>query len=655
MTSSDNETSFDEFKSALEELPSSQIQPSFIKEDAKTNDAVSYDKFANANGLLSKLSNICETENFNLKKEKLEPAITLLNKIRSEPLCQIPVQIKANGNNEQAPINAINSDIINRSAKSSNQKPSINIKNAIDIPIQTSTSTNLKAEPRPKSPFKQQVTSEDFVVHIIDDKSQYKIENEIKKVSSAAERIGSIKEKVFNANNSISEAKIIEVDFNIPRNSVADTRKSYDSNFKSIRDPLSVNVKKPRLSSILTFDDKTETTNIKGQCFQLIVKRKQYVKELLGGYIVYSLLYKENEDSQEKFLCDRRYSEFYVFHQYMVTVFPCYLIPKLTEKNLINKLQMSNDSEFEETRVEQLSKYLNYINSHELMKAFPEFVKFLNDQKFDNSFFNYPTTPSFPITESVRNATYSNKLFNALSYIGDIASTTIVCKKPEPKSSNEKRIQAYLTYFEKHQQSMEMLQSQYTKVLDTTKHRVKCHEKLKTSFFEMKDLRISDSSHGNNVQDMLLCSIVDLSGRSNPKNDFEHWYKLESDLLKIISKLIEKDSGDFKNKIEHYISQLVGVNDLIQRYYDFMQTKYEVVKSVYSSPNPRVEGNVKSKLKEESTMVEAIKLDFEEKMIKEINSFLKSANSTDIEIQKKFMQYLNWENNIENCQFEGDL
>ena len=174
MISSDNETSFDEFRSALEELPSAHVNMCTKKEEEKHINEVLNENSANSKESIvtTKLlgSNQSKLEKSSLQQIKEEANVNLIESVKPRSNNQLPSEFKHSVINQFKSVNT--SLETPKLVKPTNSKPQINFKNAIDIPSQALNSPKITNQVKKDSPFKQQASTEDFEVHIIDDKSQ---------------------------------------------------------------------------------------------------------------------------------------------------------------------------------------------------------------------------------------------------------------------------------------------------------------------------------------------------------------------------------------------------------------------------------------------------------------------------------------------------
>ena len=93
--------------------------------------------------------------------------------------------------------------------------------------------------------------------------------------------------------------------------------------------------------------------------------------------------------------------------------YPFFIIPKLSEKNIITKFL--NDKEFFDKRRRQLEYFINYIFTHCKLKDCREFYKFLSDPEFDEEFFKTDENfYLFPEAEKLSEG-ITKKLYNVFS------------------------------------------------------------------------------------------------------------------------------------------------------------------------------------------------------------------------------------------------
>ena len=370
------------------------------------------------------------------------------------------------------------------------------------------------------------------------------------------------------------------------------------------------------------------------------VKEKEKIKELLGSYIKYSISSVENRN--EKLLCERRYSEFDTFHSYMISKYPTYLIPKLIEKNFATKILnlKGKNSDFLETRKKQLSYYLNYINSHSFLSNTDEFKKFLLEPKFDNDYFKNLYELSFPLVDSIRNSSYSNKFFNAISYIGEIASSTIGNKKFDIKSNDEKDIYEYNIYFNQLLKDVKQLQVHYNSAIDSTKQNSDCYKQLSFYFYYMKEIDFDN----NKISEQQFESEAE--NTKEVSKQFEVWGKSNESLKNELLKLSEEDGMNLKDKIEGYVSLLSGICELISRYYSYLSV-FEMVNSIYNESGKSIDPYQKNKLLNEFNLASHQKSKYEVDILGEIKFFTKDYQQLGQEVLTEFIKYLRTEVNTE--------
>ena len=365
----------------------------------------------------------------------------------------------------------------------------------------------------------------------------------------------------------------------------------------------------------------------------------------------------------EIFLCQRRYSDFDAFNRYIITIYPYYLTPKLIEKSFTNKFfyNSNNKTKFMDTRIKQLSYYLNYYNTHPYLSQLEEYKKFLTDTSFDYSFYNNSVAKKeeeFPVCKKIRNSTISKKALNAFNYICDVASSSIssgsIYNVNDTFTSNKvyrntktiNIINNYYLYFKNYFKDIKFFQSEFNKIIESSNLLIKNKEDICNAYKVIKD--ISFSKEGTNKNNN-ICNIKNPCNSELKETAYkivDNWSKTEEEIKNMIVKNSEDEGLSLVDKLEGYVLVLNGMIDLIDRYYELLKT-FENIKKIETKKSMDTDENLTAKVREESIKCESLKSEFESKVLEEIDFFIKNYYNLNFDLYYSLIEYINFENNFE--------
>jgi len=130
----------------------------------------------------------------------------------------------------------------------------------------------------------------------------------------------------------------------------------------------------------------------------------------------YTIIFLNDKTGEEDVKCTRSYEDFYTLYQSLLILYPYIPLPKLTKKDLVNKItsQISSHSEdWYAKRLLQINFFINYLNNHPNLSKEDTTTKFINDKELNKQRFeNIP--PFFECNESLK---YSPTTSNIMGII----------------------------------------------------------------------------------------------------------------------------------------------------------------------------------------------------------------------------------------------
>ena len=290
--------------------------------------------------------------------------------------------------------------------------------------------------------------------------------------------------------------------------------------------------------------------------------------------------------SSPKLLCDRRYDNFSSLYNYLIKEFPDSIYPKLSEKNYLSFFGSS--AVFLNRRLKQLKFLLNYLLNYEGISSSKGFIKFLKDPEFDNEFFKNPTKKyEYPETEKF----YSLNLMNKVSSLNLFSSTN------QEETKYQRTLKEIKTYFTNLSNNINSL-----------------FQALQTLVFSLTEESQNYNNIGTKLQNLF-------------SNENIIRYQNIQKLCETNSKLIECQKPISLEKAIQLLDNFDEINLIVkgiccvfERHKELVNQKSKVkIAYLNLQKDQNKQGINEAKIKNEITKSENDQIQFEEKIIKEIN------------------------------------
>jgi hypothetical protein len=290
--------------------------------------------------------------------------------------------------------------------------------------------------------------------------------------------------------------------------------------------------------------------------------------------------------SSPKLLCDRRYDNFSSLYNYLIKEFPDSIYPKLSEKNYLSFFGSS--AVFLNRRLKQLKFLLNYLLNYEGISSSKGFIKFLKDPEFDNEFFKNPTKKyEYPETEKF----YSLNLMNKVSSLNLFSSTN------QEETKYQRTLKEMKTYFTNLSNNINSL-----------------FQALQTLVFSLTEESENYNNIGTKLQNLF-------------SNENIIRYQNIQKLCETNSKLIECQKTISLEKAIQLLDNFDEINLIVkgiccvfERHKELVNQKSKVkIAYLNLQKDQNKQGINEAKIKNEITKSENDQIQFEEKIIKEIN------------------------------------
>lgn len=290
--------------------------------------------------------------------------------------------------------------------------------------------------------------------------------------------------------------------------------------------------------------------------------------------------------SSPKLLCDRRYDNFSSLYNYLIKEFPDSIYPKLSEKNYLSFFGSS--AVFLNKRLKQLKFLLNYLLNYEGISSSKGFIKFLKDPEFDNEFFKNPTKKyEYPETEKF----YSLNLMNKVSSLNLFSSTN------QEETKYQRTLKEMKTYFTNLSNNINSL-----------------FQALQTLVFSLTEESENYNNIGTKLQNLF-------------SNENIIRYQNIQKLCETNSKLIECQKTISLEKAIQLLDNFDEINLIVkgiccvfERHKELVNQKSKVkIAYLNLQKDQNKQGINEAKIKNEITKSENDQIQFEEKIIKEIN------------------------------------
>ena len=290
--------------------------------------------------------------------------------------------------------------------------------------------------------------------------------------------------------------------------------------------------------------------------------------------------------SSPKLLCDRRYDNFSSLYNYLIKEFPDSIYPKLSEKNYLSFFGSS--AVFLNRRLKQLKFLLNYLLNYEGISSSKGFIKFLKDPEFDNEFFKNPTKKyEYPETEKF----YSLNLMNKVSSLNLFSSTN------QEETKYQRILKEMKTYFTNLSNNINSL-----------------FQALQTLVFSLTEESENYNNIGTKLQNLF-------------SNENIIRYQNIQKLCETNSKLIECQKTISLEKAIQLLDNFDEINLIVkgiccvfERHKELVNQKSKVkIAYLNLQKDQNKQGINEAKIKNEITKSENDQIQFEEKIIKEIN------------------------------------
>ena len=290
--------------------------------------------------------------------------------------------------------------------------------------------------------------------------------------------------------------------------------------------------------------------------------------------------------SSPKLLCDRRYDNFSSLYNYLLKEFPDSIYPKLSEKNYLSFFGSS--AVFLNRRLKQLQFLLNYLLNYEGISSSKGFIKFLKDPEFDNEFFKNPKKKyEYPETEKF----YSLNIMNKVSSLNLFSSTN------QEETKYQRTLNEMKTYFTNLSNNINSL-----------------FQALQTLVFSLTEESQNYNDIGTKFQNLF-------------SNENIIRYQKIQKLCETNSKLIECQKTISLEKAIQLLDNFDEINLIVkgiccvfERHKDLVNQKSKVkIAYLNLQKDQNKQGINENKIRNEITQSENDQLQFEEKIIKEIN------------------------------------
>lgn len=320
-------------------------------------------------------------------------------------------------------------------------------------------------------------------------------------------------------------------------------------------------------------------------------------KDLFTSYNTYSICYR-NSSGDISFKCkERRYADFDSFRKILKHFYPHIPIPILPPKVFYSKV--INNEEFNATRKIGLSYFLNELASNPIISDCTLFNKFINDQKYDEVFFNienlrsqinFSDTHPLPILNS-------DSLSSWTSYTNYLPSFGGTGNKERHIDEKEKCIQDHLKEInEKSVQFVDIITNVKT-IVNTIQTEERQNSELSLHFQYLRDYNMTDDNYkkyGN-----LFAQLT-----SNAENTKKELNSLKLDIIE---------------SFDNYNYKIEGLKEVFSIYNDVVNLFIEVDKNSISSYSS-------NKIKDDKEKMKFYKASFEDKFIQQIQSFILEMN-----------------------------
>lgn len=150
-------------------------------------------------------------------------------------------------------------------------------------------------------------------------------------------------------------------------------------------------------------------------------------------------------------------------------------------------------------------------------------------------------------------------------------------------------------------------------------------------------------------------SILILPQEDNKSADwFEKWKSTEEKISTYHKKIYETDGLKIKELLEGYVSVLIGLNELIARYNNFIKQHALVLSVKRNAISNNLNDYDKDALNKEVDRADHFKQSFEKNVLEEIRFFQKNFAPIFEDIKKMFIKYLIIENKTQH-RYLSDL
>ena len=383
------------------------------------------------------------------------------------------------------------------------------------------------------------------------------------------------------------------------------------------------------LYNLLLEDDKE---GLKSREYFTVVEKEE-IKDLLGTHKMYEIAFV-NSANVKSIKCYRRFKHFQLLNEKLKKTYPYIIIPKLPPNKNISKM-ISPDKIFEDNRLAQLNFYINFLFLHENLKKTKEFIKFIENSKFDVAYFEnnnsnqiITQTTHVDLDLSGMNINYLDEITskNKNYSLSGSLSTIWNFFVPYYSSNNKKReindseiiIRKMNIHFNNIINQYTLISENIEKIFKSNEEESLANKKISDVFLFLKDSFI----HLNNYDKIML-------------NYYEQTKILSERQIESVKK-----ASKLKHKLSALINLLCGICFTLEKYLNFIDKYNSLSNKMNKMKSQGNKGKNYDEIVKQYQIYERIKNKFELQLSKETNIYCQIYDETTYYCLLKFREVL---------------
>ena len=383
------------------------------------------------------------------------------------------------------------------------------------------------------------------------------------------------------------------------------------------------------LYNLLLEDDKE---GLKSREYFTVVEKEE-IKDLLGTHKMYEIAFV-NSANVKSIKCYRRFKHFQLLNEKLKKTYPYIIIPKLPPNKNISKM-ISPDKIFEDDRLAQLNFYINVLFLHENLKKTKEFIKFIENSKFDVAYFEnnnsnqiITQTTHVDLDLSGMNINYLDEITskNKNYSLSGSLSTIWNFFVPYYSSNNKKReindseiiIRKMNIHFNNIINQYTLISENIEKIFKSNEEESSANKKISDVFLFLKDSFI----HLNNYDKIML-------------NYYEQTKILSERQIESVKK-----ASKLKHKLSALINLLCGICFTLEKYLNFIDKYNSLSNKMNKMKSQGNKGKNYDEIVKQYQIYERIKNKFELQLSKETNIYCQIYDETTYYCLLKFREVL---------------